>query len=104
MVWALSMKENLSTDLAHEWGETFKLGNVEYIYIFERLMGKMNGTIWGLKKKEISKYINNSDSIFPPKRMTKSFSSFLFIYTLYIYIYFSKLVYWFENSTMFARR
>lgn len=104
MVWALSMKENLSTDLAHEWGETFKLGNVEYIYIFERLMGKMNGTIWGLKKKEISKYINNSDSIFPPKRMTKSFSSFLFIYALYIYIYFLKLVYWFENSTMFARR
>lgn len=81
------MKENLSTDLAHEWGETFKLGNVEYIYISERLMGKMNGTIWGLKKKEISKYINNSDPSFLQNESTKSFSSFLFIYTLYIYIY-----------------
>lgn len=89
MVWALSMKENLSTDLAHEWGETFKLGNVEYIYIFERLMGKMNGTIWGLKKKEISKYINNSDSIFPPKRIHKIlFVFFIYLYVIHIYIFF----------------
>lgn len=76
MVWPLSMKENLSTDLAHEWGETLNIQRS----MEKKWMGEY-------RDKTISKLILIIPIDLSSKRTRNHFRYFLFFY-IYIYIYF----------------